>query len=200
MMLVCLKALCVGTSTALFNWVCMIVFALEDSNNKQNPITSKPINKMKPIIVIALILVCYVYACAGACTNCGPNDGCCNDLNNNGGNPTCYNKDTHQCNNGNRLCPLYNLSCGPDCYSPYWYACANGQLVNKCVVPGSCGNLACCPVNAGCYNPNHFACTNDGLFVKCFGIASNDPSVCMGHGTCDGLDHCVCKDGYTGNS
>lgn len=190
------------------------------SPNKTYP---KQIIKMKSIIVIALILAFYVYSCMGTCTNCGPNDGCCNDLNNNGGRPTCYNKATHQCNNGNRLCPLnflscglacYSpasyqcnsgnklcpvnfLSCGDACYSPSQYACVNGQLVNQCV-PGACGQLLCCPVNGGCYNPNHFACTNEGLFVRCFGIPSNDPTVCNGHGTCNGLDICVCRDGYTG--
>lgn len=164
-------------------------------------------------------------AAAATCSNCPQGNLCCNDLNNNQERPTCYNPSTHQCNNGNRICPLNHLSCGKacympsayqcnsgdrlcplgyqscgeSCYSPFQFACSNGQLVNHCV-PGVCQNLACCPSNGICYNPNHFQCTNEGLFIKCFGIPSNDPSVCMGHGTCDGLNHCVCTGGWSGNS
>ncbi len=58
-----------------------------------------------------------------------PTDKCCKDLNNNNGNPTCYNPALYQCNGGDRLCPIGRLSCGKACYDPEEYQCVNGNLV-----------------------------------------------------------------------
>ncbi len=67
----------------------------------------------------------------GPCNCAIPTDLCCNDLNNNNGNPVCYSPTTHQCNGGNRLCPIGRFSCGKDCYDPNTYDCNGGVLVPK---------------------------------------------------------------------
>jgi hypothetical protein len=186
--------------------------------------TKQTVIIMRAIFLLLLLLV-FLYTSEAkihSCANCRSGLLCCNDLNS--GKATCYDPAVYQCNNGNRLCPkgylscgracylptIYQcnsgnrlcplgfLSCGNSCYSPSQYACSsNNQLVNKCV-PGICGNLLCCPANGGCYNPNHLSCQNSGLFVRCLGIPSNDPSVCNGHGVCDGLDVCKCTNGWSG--
>lgn len=102
-----------------------------------------------------LILVFYIHSSkeysVQTCSHCPPGDLCCNDLNSNGGRPTCYNRSTHQCNNGNRLCPIGHLSCGRACYNQFQYACVNGRLVNNCV-PGACGALSCDPLTGQCFD------------------------------------------------
>ncbi len=159
-------------------------------------------------ILVLLLASCLVYTSYAACNCYIATDECCNDLNNNNGNPTCYNPALFQCNGGNRLCPKGRLSCEKACYDPAVYSCVNNQLVpagtqppNRCSVNnGGCNNLACCEYGGGCYNPNHQACTPNGLVWTCFGVPANSPSVCGGHGQCVGLNACQCDPGYSGYS
>jgi hypothetical protein len=89
-------------------------------------------------------------------------------------------------------------------------SCNYSSNTNKCTLQTNSidcsSSLNCAQVsstNSTCVNLNNVTCNlnqNQCSFFYCNGVASTDPSVCSGKGTCVSTDNCNCNNGYYSNN